>query len=67
MQHYQGPANIESDQVAGITFTATTAADGSLLIGSSREFADFSSSPDQSGVPQRVGCWRSNTSFTQCS
>ena len=56
VQHYQGPANVETDHVAGVTFTATTAADGSLLVGSSREFAAFNSDADEPGMPTSVSC-----------
>ena len=49
LQYHAGPADVESDEVAGVTFTATSAADGGLLVGSSREFAGFDSEPSQPG------------------
>ena len=50
LQHYAGPADVESDDTLGVTFTATTAADGALLLGSSREFAGFDSLPSETGA-----------------
>ena len=50
LQHYAGPADVESDETHGITFTATTATDGAMLVGSSREFAGFEGQPSAAGA-----------------
>jgi glycine/D-amino acid oxidase-like deaminating enzyme len=56
VQHY-GAAGTADDRQLDVTFTATTSASGTLLLGSSREFCGFDGQPDTAvvhGILQRA-------------